>query len=82
MEEWLQENNGFAKDDVDIPSISRRDLVIIIAVGIISASLGLFLANPVSPIFELAPLLNSVYIYCVYDVRYRSVFVCDGGSSL
>ena len=62
MEEWLQENNGFAKDDVDIPSISRRDLVIIIAVGIISASLGLFLANPVSPIFELAPLLNSVYI--------------------
>ncbi len=62
MEEWLSENNGFAKGDVDTPSISRRDLVIIFVVGIISASLGLFLANPVSSIFELAPLLNSVYI--------------------
>jgi len=61
MEEWLQENSGFAIDDVEIPSISLRDLVIIILAGIISASLGLFLTNPVSPISDLGPLLNSVY---------------------
>ncbi len=58
----MSENNGFAKGDVDTPSISRRDLFIIFVAGVVSASLGLFLAIPVNPNFELAPLLNSVYI--------------------
>ncbi len=62
MKEWLQENSGFANDDEGIPLISRRDLVIIIVVGIISASLGLFLANPMSLSLEFAPLLNSINI--------------------
>ncbi len=62
LEGLLQMNNSFIKDDAETPPFSRRDLSIIFAVGIVSASLGLFLANPVSSSFELAPLLNSVDI--------------------
>lgn len=55
-------NYSFARDNVEIPSFSRRDLYIIFVVGLVSASLGLFLANPVSPSFDLAILLNSATI--------------------
>ncbi len=55
-------NYSFAEGDVEIPSFSRRDLYIIFVVGLVSASLGLFLANPVSPSFDFAILLNSVNI--------------------
>lgn len=55
-------NNSFIKDDVEIPSISQRDLFIIFVGGVVSAFLGLFLTNPVDQRFALAPLLNSVDI--------------------
>ena len=55
-------NNSFIRDDIELPSFSRRDLFIIFVAGVVSASLGIFLAIPVNPNFELAPLLNSVYI--------------------
>ncbi len=55
-------NNSFINDVASIPLISKRDLVIIIIAGSVSVSLGLLLTIPVSPIFELAPLLNSVNI--------------------
>ncbi len=33
-------NSSFVKDDVEIPSISRRDLFIIFVAGLVSGSLG------------------------------------------
>ncbi len=58
----LQINYSYTKDEAEIPSFSRRDLYLIFVVGLVSASLALFLANPVSQSFDLAILLNSVNI--------------------
>ena len=55
-------NQSFIKDNLEIPSVSRRDLFMIIVVGVVSASLGLFLAAPSNSLFDFTPLINAVNI--------------------
>ena len=58
-------NNSFIKDDVEIPSISRRDLLIITIGSIVSGSVGLFFVSPIHSSFEFASLLNSSAVVAI-----------------
>ncbi|MDH4213811.1 MAG: hypothetical protein OEV85_07810 [Candidatus Thorarchaeota archaeon] len=59
MGEFLQSNHSPTMDESRISWFSRRDLVLIIIGGTVSASLGLLLASPIGSSYDFAPLIFS-----------------------
>jgi hypothetical protein len=59
MEDFLQSNHSPMKDESRISWLSRRELVLIIVGGIVSATWGLVLSPPVSSTYDFTPLIYS-----------------------